>query len=420
MGAININNYEAFLLDYSEGTLSAQDLAALKAFVMAHPELAINLDDMQLPAFLPEIQTPNFKNELKKTESDKNADDILNYIEGDLLPAQKAAFEKRMTEDKVLATELESYRKTILAAGTETFGYKSSLIKTEDDLILNNAVIAYVEGQLPASETIKFEQALKEDMALVNELALVLQTRLVADAAVIYPDKEALKKENRIIALFSFRNVAAMAAAVLLLFGLVVVFNYNNNKPAWQKEYAGKQKNTPAKPVEPVMIPEAITAEKNGKTIASNKTAITGQQAHEQAKTNSPSKQKPAVTKHEVIAQPETVAKHNENNQTPSTGKFEKPAALIPSENIANNNAVLNAPDTAVSNLQNVSGQDYLVVIGDADEDIENNSKPKNGFWKRAVKVARQANKLGVKAIDGEEKSNSFHLSFNAFSVEKK
>jgi hypothetical protein len=45
----------------------------------------------------------------------------------------------------------------------------------------------------------------------------------------------------------------------------------------------------------------------------------------------------------------------------------------------------------------------------------------KKGFWKRAVDIAKQANKLGLKSLDGEETTNqNYLLSFNSFSVEKR
>lgn len=48
MSKINLNNYEAFLLDYLEGNLSAEDTADLLLFASHHPELEIDLDD-ELP-----------------------------------------------------------------------------------------------------------------------------------------------------------------------------------------------------------------------------------------------------------------------------------------------------------------------------------------------------------------------------------
>lgn len=45
MSNINLNNYEAFWLDYLEGNLSVDDQAAFVLFVSQHPELEIDLDE---------------------------------------------------------------------------------------------------------------------------------------------------------------------------------------------------------------------------------------------------------------------------------------------------------------------------------------------------------------------------------------
>ena len=49
MSRINLDNYEAFLLDHMEGKLNVQDLAELKAFSLLHPELNIDLEQDSLP-----------------------------------------------------------------------------------------------------------------------------------------------------------------------------------------------------------------------------------------------------------------------------------------------------------------------------------------------------------------------------------
>lgn len=45
MSKINLNNYEAFWLDYLEGNLSVDDQAAFVLFASQHPELEIDLDE---------------------------------------------------------------------------------------------------------------------------------------------------------------------------------------------------------------------------------------------------------------------------------------------------------------------------------------------------------------------------------------
>ena len=45
MNRINLSNYEAWLLDYAEGNLSAEDTAELLLFMEQHHELQVDLDN---------------------------------------------------------------------------------------------------------------------------------------------------------------------------------------------------------------------------------------------------------------------------------------------------------------------------------------------------------------------------------------
>ncbi|MBK3516541.1 hypothetical protein [Carboxylicivirga marina] len=79
--SININNYEAFVLDYLEGSISAHDKEALLQFMELHPELKADLDtdvslglndDSTRPIF-------SFKNELLKHEANAYDMPLLDY-----------------------------------------------------------------------------------------------------------------------------------------------------------------------------------------------------------------------------------------------------------------------------------------------------------------------------------------------------
>ena len=76
MNKITINNYEAFVLDYVEGNLDEATIHELKAFVINHPELDIDLEDLDLPTMNEEKIEFGFKTELKKLQppvSDRDA-----------------------------------------------------------------------------------------------------------------------------------------------------------------------------------------------------------------------------------------------------------------------------------------------------------------------------------------------------------
>lgn len=410
MSKINSHNYEAFLVDYFDGNLSDVLITELKAFVIANPQLNIDLDDMDLPSFAEEGIEVGFKNDLKKTDTFLEDEELINYLENNLTEADKKIFEVKLVNDIALNNELKGYKNTILINEPAlVFNEKAELVKTDDDLILNNSALAYLEGQLEASGKLQFEAELKTNSTLQKEVALFNKTKLEATTSIQFPDKVSLKKETKVIALFSFRKLASMAAAILLLIGLAFVFNYYNSKPIIPNQLANSISNNVNKVIDTIDSLNLATT-KSKALIANNVTNA--------AESKSPSK---GNRKDLNIAKTNTVVL-NENEILPIAN------ILIENESKAvfanNNTSKVDTTTTLLSNLNSTtpkfSKQNYLIVEVAEEEEAVASTTVKKGFWKRAVDIAKQANKLGIKSLDGEETPDkNYVLSFNSFSVEK-
>lgn len=410
MSKINSHNYEAFLVDYFDGNLSDVLITELKAFVIANPQLNIDLDDMDLPSFSEEGIEAGFKNDLKKTDTFLEDEELINYLENNLTEADKKIFEVKLVNDIALNNELNGYKKTILINEPAlVFNEKAGLVKTDDDLILNNSALAYIEGQLEASGKLQFEAELKTNSTLQKEVSLFNKTKLEATTSIQFPDKGSLKKETKVIALFSFRKLASMAAAILLLIGLAFVFNYYNSKPIISDQLANSISNNVNKVIDTIDSLNLATT-KSKALIANNVTNA--------AESKSPSK---GNRKDLNIAKTNTVVL-NENEILPLANN------LIENESKAvfanNNTSKVDTTNTLLSNLNSTtpkfSKQNYLIVEVAEEEEAIVSTTVKKGFWKRAVDIAKQANKLGIKSLDGEETPDkNYVLSFNSFSVEK-
>jgi hypothetical protein len=410
MSKINSHNYEAFLVDYFDGNLSDVLITELKAFVIANPQLNIDLDDMDLPSFAEEGIEVGFKNDLKKTDTFLEDEELINYLENNLTEADKKIFEVKLVNDIALNNELKGYKKTILINEPAlVFNEKAGLVKTDDDLILNNSALAYLEGQLEASGKLQFEAELKTNSTLQKEVALLNKTKLEATTSIQFPDKVSLKKETKVIALFSFRKLASMAAAILLLIGLAFVFNYYNSKPIIPNQLANSISNKVNKVI--VTIDSLNLATTKSKALIANNVTNA-------AESKSPSK---GNRKDLNIAKTNTVVL-NENEILPIANN------LIENESKAvfanNNTSKVDTTTTLLSNLNSTtpkfSKQNYLIVEVAEEEEAVASTTVKKGFWKRAVDIAKQANKLGIKSLDGEETPDkNYVLSFNSFSVEK-
>lgn len=410
MSRINLDNYEAFLLDLAEGNLSQADAELLKLFVDQHPELEIDLEDFSLPYFSGQQVNADFKPSLRKTDGDLQNEEIIRYVENLLTTKQRAAFELRLKSDSNLKRELLLFKKTILTSDhREESGIKDQLLKTDDDLILNNTLLAYFENQLTGADKILFEQTLKADAGLQQDLELFEKTRLSADPSVVFPDKKSLRKKNKLIVLWDLK-VASMAAALLLLIGFVVVFmTYQsglvNQRPAGIasasiKGDPEKIKTTPdekkAESKEPVSGGNTISVPVAKKTIP-----------------NQPNKIPSTNTSNATLQKSGLASLETENLDVTAVEKKEI-KTLVQSSVIAKESA----GDTVTSETT------YLTAFEDLEVEEEltpEKLRNKKSLWKRAVQLAKQANKLGVKSIDGEENiANTYRLSFNSFSVEKK
>lgn len=131
---INIENYEAFLLDYMEGNLSTEDLVSLQMFAAQHPHLNIDLNDLELVELETEQVRFAEKENLKKPLiSDEQ---FVAYIENQLNSNEKKNVDAVCASNDTLAKELKLFKSTIVSAdATIVFENKYSLKKQETKVI---------------------------------------------------------------------------------------------------------------------------------------------------------------------------------------------------------------------------------------------------------------------------------------------
>lgn len=131
---INIENYEAFLLDYMEGNLSTEDLVSLQMFAAQHPHLNIDLNDLELVELETEKIHFNEKENLKKPlVSDEQ---FVAYIENELSQKEKQNLDTICIANENLAKELRLYKSTIISADASiVFENKNSLKKQETKVL---------------------------------------------------------------------------------------------------------------------------------------------------------------------------------------------------------------------------------------------------------------------------------------------
>lgn len=132
MKQITKNNYEAFLLDFSEGNLSPAEMEMLFDFINSHPELEHELEDLERG---PVLLTSHIGNKSKgKLLKDAKREDLYNLViastEGVATPQEKNYLKELVKQDSSLNTEIALFNQLKLKSDTQDqFSRKELLVK---------------------------------------------------------------------------------------------------------------------------------------------------------------------------------------------------------------------------------------------------------------------------------------------------
>ena len=144
MEKIDLNNYEAYFLDYLEGNLSEQDGDALMVFLGNHPDLLVEFNELLSAEGVTEIVlTPDNvflenKEELKVYEDELSLLTVDFWmtasVEGLLTKVQKKEL-NQFVKTNQLEKQLAYYEHTILKPTNEQYGDKEELKRKKPVII---------------------------------------------------------------------------------------------------------------------------------------------------------------------------------------------------------------------------------------------------------------------------------------------
>lgn len=390
MKTINTGNYEAWLLDHFEGRLSAEEQEQLRAFVLAHPELNIDLSPGPLPV-LPEQEELFDHHSLLKDEPDEQEIQVISYLEGDLKEAEKREFEKRLNNDAALSKLVKVFASMQVKAGTESMEkrvlYRDLPTATEEQ------VLRFTEGLMGAQEEMVFARELETSSGLRDLVKQFGLCELKADETVVFENPERLLKTTKVISLGRKLWLRGAAAAAVLLVAFMVLWN-NEPKPSEVATIKQGPVEQPVKQVAPV--PEASITPK------------ARQLAQSVAGRPEPIKKKIVQVQEQKT---ETPAPVQDTADQPEREE-EKLIAVI---DTAGSEPLAAAP-VRKDSTEVITSLEGLVFT----EDEEEPTGKRRGFWPVAIRVADQVRKLGVRGIDSEKEDDAYRLTINAVSVEKK
>lgn len=259
---INKNNYEAYFLDYHEGTLSPQEVADLFLFLSLYPELKKEFDTFE-NIILEDFSPPVFENKdsLKKNITADNREEyFIQAIEGTLAPAEQILLEQFLKTHPQFLAEFQLFQKTKLQSDLSiVFENKSVLKQPASITITEDQLIASVEGLLTKEEQALFDKQIAAQPEAQKTQKAYLATKLIADTTVAYPNKQELKrKEKKVIPLYYY--AVSAAASVILLIGLFFLFNTDTDHLAPEiavqtKHQSSSSKKQTTVPVSDTTIP---------------------------------------------------------------------------------------------------------------------------------------------------------------------
>jgi len=135
---INKNNYEAFLLDLSEGNLTLAEEKALIDFLVEHPELEVDVEGLPVLAADQAKLDPTFKADLLREQFTGLAEKdylMIAAVEGELAEEKRPRLDEILEANPRAQTAFGYYQKTILPKEHIEFPLKSQLVKKSSKII---------------------------------------------------------------------------------------------------------------------------------------------------------------------------------------------------------------------------------------------------------------------------------------------
>jgi hypothetical protein len=414
---INKNNYEAYFLDYHEGNLTPQEVADLLLFVEQHPELKEEFESFE-NVKLEDYSIPVFENKafLKKEITSKNIDDyIIKEVEGVIAPAEKALLYNYIKQHPHLSDDLELFRKTKLSADSSLVFENKARLKeipfvfaSKEPSNIDELMIASIEGILSAQEQLLFQLQLQTDASLASEFELYKRTKLIADSAVVYADKDELKRTSKkAIPLYYY---VSAAAAILLLFGLFSIFNNESVEPKYARKntseitpIANNSKDVVSDDIDLNQEKDAVEEKNTDPIVLKRNTVPKKQNDSQNESVIVPSKLENQLENpiaNNVTVLPETEQKNNQKQSIDNSLAFKNTTALALTESPKSTD-YMSLKEMAVAKIKEKTLDETVL-----DTQKKNGKMKKMSGWDLAQIVAKGISKITGKDVNVEPTYN--------------
>jgi hypothetical protein len=265
---INSENYEVFLVDYLDGNLSPEVRLEVEAFLLMHPEIQTECEDL-FGFVLPSEHVSFEDKQALKIESDISHVQVLmlRALDGDLSDSEKGELEK-VLQDPTHARSFGLLKSTVLQPQHVSFDHKTVLhipnqLTAEQERELSDTArfpvlqplngehfdksdlyfpesadlnqdaflaAAFAEGDLVGSDLQKAKKRMDQSQVFAQDVDALRRMRLVAQP-LLMPDKDDLKKKEAKVIAFTPALRRAMAIAAAFLIGIGIWSPWDNQEP---------------------------------------------------------------------------------------------------------------------------------------------------------------------------------------------
>lgn len=268
MSTINKNNYEAFLLDYFEGSLSSELCAELQQFVLDHPELEVDLNDFDLPVLEAESITElsdsvKLNLHVSKEKLQSRFDELcFAYYEGNISIADNSELSQLRNSFPEFEKEFQAFALSMLKADDSIVYSQKELLKKDFSIVgsFEDLALKSIENEISETEKDKLKLIIQNNPELSSQLRYFRAT-ILPQEEIIFPQKDSLyrnEKPVRVVPIIS--GLIAIAAAVALIIGIFGIFVGPEPQGSQTAVYFQGENHTPTG-IRPVIKPEVTTAD---------------------------------------------------------------------------------------------------------------------------------------------------------------
>lgn len=198
---INVNNCEAFFLDYYEGNLSEGQVAELFAFLKLHAQMREAFESFANVSVNDEkISAPDFsflKKDVVIDEHEQAEVWMVDFVENVISESDRSSLEEYFLRYPEKRSELELFRETIIpvdSVSEDFFALKKPVAVTADNF--DYYAIASVEGSISAAEQTALSAFISAHPEYQQQLAAFKNTILNIDEREVFAEKSSLKKSS--------------------------------------------------------------------------------------------------------------------------------------------------------------------------------------------------------------------------------